>query len=291
MLLPLGDRMSRGWLAKSGNPFLPEIDAIAASVKVPGAYALNICYEWGCTTGVYARDAGPVLTRVLDWPFPDLGRHVVVAHQRGPAGDFYNATWPGVCGMFQGMAPGRFAATINQAPMRRHRMTYAGDWAANRRLMFRNSALPPEHLLRLVFEEAADFAAAKARLSATPVAMPVIYTLSGTSPGEGCIIERTERDSVIRPLDGDRVCAGNHFESRLNVLGAGWRPRPIDSAGRVRAARAVQVSAIDADFAWFQPPIANAHSRLAMYGDAAAGTMTLMGTAGHHPATAVFRLG
>ena len=39
------------WLARAGNPYLGEIDAIAA-LAGPGAYALNTSYEWCCTSGV-----------------------------------------------------------------------------------------------------------------------------------------------------------------------------------------------------------------------------------------------
>ena len=44
---------------------------------------------------------------------------VEVARQRGVAGDFLSVTWPGFAGLLTAVAPGRFAASINQAPMRR----------------------------------------------------------------------------------------------------------------------------------------------------------------------------
>ena len=137
------------------------------------------------------------------------------------------------------MAPGRFAAAINQAPMRRHRLAYAGDWLRNRHCVFRSGGLPPAHLLRKTFEEAPDFQQAKAWLSHTPIALPVIYVLAGVEDGEGCVIERTEYDHAIRPIMADRVCAANHFETRLHEVGQGWRARPIDSDGRARTARGV----------------------------------------------------
>ena len=288
--LPAGDRVSRDWLAKTGNPYLPEIDAIAHHLNTPGVYALNICFEWGCTSAVYGLDGGPMLTRVLDWVFPHLGEAIVVARQRGPAGEFHNVTWPGMTGMFHGLATGRFAASLNQAPMRRHRLTYAGDWLRNRRLVFRANALPPEHLLRQTFEQARDYEDAKRRLCHTPVAIPVIYTLAGIREGEGCAIERTEEDFAIREMDGDRVCAANQFDTILNVRG-GWRPRPIDSAGRAHRARAVPLASIDDRFGWFQPPVANSHSRVVLTADAAHGALRVMGTNGLQPVTETFRLG
>jgi hypothetical protein len=287
-LLPRTDRLSRDWLDRTRNPFFEEIQDCAETLNITGVHTLNLCFEWGCTSSVYTQNETPILTRVLDWPFPQLGENVVVAHQSGHAGDFYNVTWPGISGMFQGMAPGRFAASLNQAPMRRHGLTYAGDWLKNRRALFRSEGLPPAHLLRMAFETAANYDEAKELLSGTPVALPVIYVLSGTQ--DGCVIERTEHDHVIRAIDGDRVCAGNHFESRLNETGRGWRPRPIDSAGRARQARTLPLATVDDRFDWFQPPIANAHTRLVMLACPRTGDLSVFGAHGERRVTEVFRL-
>ncbi len=102
------------------------------------------------------------LLRVLDWPFPALGKQVMVVLQKGKAGDFYNITWPGVSGVYTAMAPGRFAAALNQAPMRMHGLGYAGDWLKNRLMAGRETGLPPAHLLRQVFEQADSYETAKA---------------------------------------------------------------------------------------------------------------------------------
>jgi hypothetical protein len=40
-----------------------------------------------------------------------------VAHRYGPAGEFFDVTWPGAVGTLTAVAPGRFAAAINQAPL------------------------------------------------------------------------------------------------------------------------------------------------------------------------------
>jgi hypothetical protein len=288
---PLTDRASRNWLVRGGNPYLPEIDRMANALSIRGVYTLNVCFEWGCTTGVWNRNDRPELHRVLDWAFPTLGESMMVAHQNGPAGDFYNITWPGLSGSFQGLAPGRFALAINQAPMRRQGASYVGDWARNRLAVRKHVGLPPAHLLRQVMETAPDYAAARDMLLRTVIAVPAIFILSGTQAGEGCVIERTETDGAIRALDGSSVCVANHFETSLDAAGKGWRARPIDSAGRVRAARALGEESFATPFAWFKSPIANKNSRLAFSADAAAGTLRLIGTAGPKPVTAEFRLG
>jgi hypothetical protein len=287
LAMPWADRASRRWLEKSGNPYLHEIAAMAGTLGLPGVFTLNICFEWGCTSGVWRSEGIPFLRRVLDWPFPALGEHVVVAHQKGPAGDFFNTTWPGLSGILQAMAPGRFAAAINQAPMRRRGAGLAGDWALGRIAVGRNLALPPSHLLRRAFETAPDYTQAKEMLCATPIAVPAIFTLAGTRSSEGCVIERTEDDFAVREMADGHVCATNHFESRLNDAGNGWRPRPIDSGGRLVCARTLGPSA---DLSWFMPPIANVNSRLALTANAVKGALMVIGTAGTKPVTETFRL-
>ena len=284
---PWTDRASRRWLEKSDNPYLREIAAMAEMLGLPGLYTLNVCLECGCTSGVWRNEGSPLLRRVLDWPFPALGEHIVVARQKGPAGDFFNVTWPGYSGVLQAMAPGRFAGAINQAPMRRRGAGLAGDWALGRIAVGRNPALPPSHLLRRTFETAPDYVAAKAMLCATPIAVPAIFTLAGMRSTEGCVIERTEDAFAVREMADGHVCATNHFESHLNDAGNGWRPRPIDSHGRLVCARTLGPSA---DLSWFMPPIANVNSRLAMTANAVKGALMVIGTVGTKPVTETFRL-
>ncbi len=98
----------------------------------------------------------PWLVRTLDWPFLGLGRYAEVAHMRGDCGDFFSVTWPGYVGALTAMAPGRFAACVNQAPMRRrtaHRWLRPYDFATNARAIWRSADLmPPDQLLRRTFE-------------------------------------------------------------------------------------------------------------------------------------------
>jgi len=287
LAMPWTDRASRRWLEKAGNPYLREIEAMAEALDLPGVYTLNLCFEWGCTSGVWRSEGNPFLRRVLDWPFPALGEHTVVAHQKGQAGDFLNVTWPGLSGVLQGVAPGRFAAAINQAPMRRRGAGLAGDWALGRVAVGRNFALPPSHLLRRTFETAPDYSQAKAMLCTTPIAVPAIFVLSGMRSGEGCVIERTEDAVGVREMADRHVCATNHFESHLNDAGQGWRPRPIDSSGRLVYARTLGPAM---DLSWFAPPIANVNSRLVLTANAAKGSLMVMGTAGATPVTEVLHL-
>jgi hypothetical protein len=286
LMLPAADRASRRWLERSRNPYAQEIGLMAEALQTPGLYTMNVCFEWACTTGGWQTETGPLLRRVVDWPIPRLGEFVVVAQQSGKLGDFFNVTWPGYSGVLQAMAPGRFAAAANLGPMRRRGAGLLGDWLLGRFKL--PEALPPTHLLRRVFETARDYTAAKTMLSLTPVAVPTIFVLAGTRAGEACVIERSEDSYAVREAGGGRVCATNHFESSLSETGYGWRARPIDSRGRY--AKAMTLTREAEVFSWFTPPIANANSRLAMIANAAASSLSVLGTLGAEPATEVFEL-
>lgn len=291
LALPIGDKLSMRWLKKTDNPYREEIAKTAEIVGGKGVVALNMSYEWGCTSGAFQAEAGaPTMARILDWPFPALGEHTIVAHQKGPAGEFHNVTWPGVSGVFNAVAHGRFAAALNQAPMRRHWTGIFLDWARNRHYFNKQDALPPSHLLRHVFETAKDYEEAKKMLSTTPVSIPVIYILSGTKEGEGCVIERTEDKAAIREMKDGRVAAANHFETHLNGLGHGWMPRAMCSHTRAVAAAATPLQDFNKGFEWFRDPIANKVSRLAMVANAATGEFKVIGTAGATPVTKVFSM-
>ena len=241
LLAWLADPLARWWLRRSGSPFLDEIAAIARTLGRPGIWLLHGAYAFGCTALADDGPDGPVLRRTLDWPFPGLGRLVEVVHQRGPAGDFLNVTWPGFAGVLTAVAPGRFAASINQAPMRRR--TTAGwllwlDYALNALAAFFSSGRPPpEHSLRVAFETCATFDEACRFLETTPVARPVLFLVTGCAPGERVLIERDGDDARIYR---DRTVVANAWRDRSD----GWRPRvcgegtPVENNRRRVAAMA-----------------------------------------------------
>ena len=165
------DTISRRWLAKQDSGYLPEIDAIARRLARPGAYFLSVNYEWGCSckVGRSPDQKSARLVRVLDWLTPGLGRELVAALVAGAAGPFTTLTWPGYTGLLQAMAPQRFSAALNQAPMRAPLGSFHLDWAVNRTRVWRMTYQTPAHLLREVFETAGSFAEAKRMLAEQPV--------------------------------------------------------------------------------------------------------------------------
>ena len=131
---------------------------------------------------------------------------------------------PAMSGILTASAPGRFAAAINQAPLwRRTRKPWLRpyDLAANALRTWGIRHVPPDHLLREVFETCADFGAARRRLETTPVARPVIFTLVGCKRGECCVIERTEEGFASRDEDtsaaNDWLRGNAPWEARVNA--------------------------------------------------------------------------
>lgn len=244
-------------------------------------HLLNASYEWGCTSlAAPAPEGGSArLLRTLDWPFHGLGRGVELWRQRGPAGEFANLSWPDAVGLLTGLAPGRFAAAINQPPVRRRApgdsptldsvLAAAVAWRSDGRW-------PALHLLRRVFETARDYAEARALLERTPIAAPAIFTLVGVAAGETCVVERdteafTTREGV--------ASAANVW--RYATFPGEWRGGRASEEAQDSTERAAMIEAwagrAGAPFEWVKPPILNAMTRLAVEADPARGTLRVLG--------------
>ena len=283
-LIRAADEASRRWLEKTANPYLEEIEGIAERVGVPGAFMLNLSYEWSCTTGIGADPdgTGARMLRTLDWPLDGLGRTLVVSRQQGAAGAYFNVTWPGFAGITTAMAPARFAAAVNQPPMRWTSPVMAFDWVVNRLAIWRVGGLPPAHLLRKIFDECRTYAEARQMLLETPVCLPAFFSLSGTEPDQGCAIERLETRAALREAP---VSTANHWIC-LKVPG---RARGTDSPGRWQVMESVRDRVGD-DFSWVVPPVFNAATRVAVIANAAAGKLAVQGWEAEGPVTPVFIL-
>ena len=286
VVVALTDRSSRRWLERTGNPYLAEIRAVAETVGLSGAYMLNLSHEWACTTGVASDPAGrgERLVRVLDWPLDGLGRHVVIARHDGPAGPWFNPTWPGFAGVLTAAAPGRFAAAFNQAPLRRRTPFVAADWLLDRIAIAGSKALPPAHLLRQVFEQARDYREARERILQTPLCIPALFALSGTAEGEGCVIERLEHRAI---LHDQPVAVANHW---LTTDLGPELPRGDLSVARREQLQALLAGEAGADFDWLLPPVRNDFTRLVVIANAATGEIAVQGWEASGPATAIRRL-
>ena len=265
------DKVSKAWLEKWSNAHLDEISEVARRLDRPGAYFFSVNYEWGCTCRVAPSpdNASARLIRVLDWKTPGLGTNVLAARVSAKAGPYVTLTWPGYTGVLTAVAPQRFAAALNQAPMRKSVGFYYFDWAANRHRVWTMPHPTPAHLLRRVFDEARSFDEARRLLETEPVSTPAIFSLAGLKPNELAVIERTETDARVH--SGSHVAA-NHWQAH------DWQghERGVDSSGR--ACRMHRIAAeFDAAFPWLAPPILNAATRIVMVADASTGRLVARG--------------
>ena len=237
------DHIAAKWLRSSVSTYGEDLRDVARILGFPGALTLNMSYLFACTTSAAAGPNGaPLLRRSLDWPFDGLGRCVEIAWQSGPAGDFYNVTWPGAVGVLSAMAPGRFCAVINQAPMRRRTRGIIGlpyDAMINLgNALMREDGWPPDHLLRLAFETCESFEDAIALLSREPLARPALFTLTGTRPRRdgGRRAHRARGARAARPCDGRQRLA-NAAPGLARPDGAREQRGAQDYDARLRARR------------------------------------------------------
>jgi len=286
-LIPTLDRLAHRSLRRSRSPYLAEISSIADVLDFSGVWMLNASYQLGCTARACQQNGVPWLIRTLDWPFNGLGRHAEIARMRGAGGDFFSVTWPGYVGVLTAMAPRRFAASLNQAPMwrrTRHRWLRPFDHAINTLRASGVSCISPDQLLRRAFEECEDFASARHLLEVTPVARPAIYTLVGCALDQGCVIERSETEFVTR---FGSTCAANDWEP----CRPGWEGRIgmrrflvssfAEATGFSRARReslAAWNGLLSAsEFDWLQEPVLNPYTRLAVSMSPARGILRAVG--------------
>lgn len=284
--LPLLDRAARRWLIGSRSPYVGEIGQVADALGFPGVWLLNASYQWACTTLAREEGGAPWLVRTLDWPFHGLGRHAEVARMSGEAGEFFSVTWPGYVGALTATAPFRFAAAINQAPMRRrtsHRWLRLFDFARNGIATWTcYGHMPPDQLL--VFERCGNYADARRMLETTPVARPVIFTLVGCATGECCVMERTETGFITRE---DNTSAANDWvperpswEGRIGTrrfLVSSFAEAAAYSRARRESLCDWQGSLAVPGFDWVRPPVLNPYTRLAVAMCPAAGILRAVG--------------
>jgi len=118
----------------------------------------------------------------------------------GPAGKFTTIGWPGFVGVFSGIAPGRFAVTLN----------------AVLSLELPQIATPVVFLLRSVLEGARSFDEALKLLSQSPIPCDCLLLLTGTAPGELVVIERTPSRNAVRRAQSGFLCVTNGYQ-KLDV--------------------------------------------------------------------------
>jgi hypothetical protein len=96
------------------------------------------------------------------------------------------------------MVPGGYSVTINWAP-------------PEGRPVFDFGAA---FLLRQVLETCDSYSAAVDAIKSAPLASSAFYTVCGVNRGEGCVIERIQRENVVRKIGHkDVLVQANHYQS------------------------------------------------------------------------------
>jgi hypothetical protein len=203
-------------------PYWKEMEAVSSAlgVSVSDVALSNLYYDalkavlgnvFGCTAFAVDLPEGVLHARNLDWWSQNgaLARNTLVCHfKNAPAGDFTTIGWPGFIGAYSGIAPGRFAVTLN----------------AVLSLEPAKLATPITFLLRQALEEAKSFKEALSLLSETPIPCDCLLLLTGIRPGELVVVERTPTRHAIRQ-SSDSICVTNGYQ--LLEVGLGSAPSEL----------------------------------------------------------------
>ena len=191
-----------------------EMEGIASRANVPidDVVCGNLYYDAlkavliGCTAFAVDTPAGPLHARNLDWwtENDSLRRYTMSARFTGAAaGEFTTVGWPGFIGVFSGIAPRRFAVTLNAV-------------ISDEPLQ---AAPPVVFLLRQVLEEAPDFRSALRLLKEAPLASDSLLLLTGIRAGEMAVIERTPSRAAIRLGESGCIFVTNDYRTMRTGLG------------------------------------------------------------------------
>jgi acid ceramidase len=209
-----------------------EIEGLSQALGSPVGDVIlcNLYYDalkvvLGCTAFAVESPNGVLHARNLDWSTRNaiLSRYTLVSRFVGaPAGEFVTIGWPGFIGAFSGIAPGRFAVSLN----------------AVLSLERAQPASPVVLLLRTVLEEARSFDEALTVLATTAIPSDCLLLLTGMRAGELAVIERTPSRHAIRRGRG-AVFVTNDFLQIDVEQGASSSELLATSCGRLKRIEAL----------------------------------------------------
>ena len=207
-----------------------EMESLAGLLNLPiseVAFA-NVYYDsvkvtlarvFGCSAFAVENATEILHARNLDWWTVNgaLNRStVMVRFVGGPQGEFTVIGWPGFAGAFSGIAPGRFALTLNAVLSQEPPQL----------------AMPVEFLLRQALEQEPTFDEALRRLRETPIPCDCLLLLTGAKPGELVVIERTPTRSAVRRARDGFVCTTNDYQLLDAQLSLASSPLQASCCGR-----------------------------------------------------------
>jgi hypothetical protein len=187
------------------DEYADEVRGIAQVIGVDEREALlaNLYYDaikqlFSCTAFAVDTDYGPLHARNLDWGTINqlLSRHTLIINfQRGGETLYRAVSWPGFAGVLSGMAPGRFAVTLNAV--------LSEDPP--------QLAPPVTFLIREVLEKAASFDEAVDKLASAPIPCDCLLLVTGPNRGQMAVIERSPARHALRTPENGFIIVTNDF--------------------------------------------------------------------------------
>jgi hypothetical protein len=200
----------------TGGRHLPEMDLWAARIGMKRSHllVLQCLYElshlgapvrsFGCSSGVVELAGGRMLqARSLDWDLPEIGPSTRIIRCKTRRGhEAVLVGLPGQVGALSAMVPGAYSVTINWAPPASWPMFFLG----------------PLFALREVVDTCGQFHEAVNFLKTRKFSSSVFFTVCGTKPGEGCVVECvkkglfTEQKRRVRVMGDGPLVQTNHYQ-------------------------------------------------------------------------------
>ncbi|ADV68526.1 C45 family autoproteolytic acyltransferase/hydolase [Deinococcus maricopensis] len=212
---------------------LRELQALAARLGVPveDAVFANVYYDvvkaaLGYTAFAVPTPDGPLYARNLDWwtEHGALARHTTLTRYfHGDRLHFTSVGWPGFTGVLSGVAPGRFAITLNAV---------LSDEPPR-------AGLPVTLFLRDVLEHATTFREAVHLCRTTPLLADCLLLITGVNNDERLVIECTPTRHATRTAPTGPLVVANDYQQLHAAPPASPDALHASSGGRYACALAL----------------------------------------------------
>ena len=187
--------------------FRGELDGMSELLAIePGDLLVaNLYYDAikaiiGCTAFSVETPHGPLHARNLDWWGDDdiLTKNTAIFDFCRSGETVYQIVgWPGFAGAFSGVAPGRFAVTLNAV---------SSDEPAQ-------LGKSVTFLIRETLENARDFEEAVATLRDTVIPCDCLLLVTGPAKSQRVVIERTPTTSAVRYPEIEILVVANSYQA------------------------------------------------------------------------------
>jgi len=205
----LGGRLVDMIAASFGEEYVAEIRCIAKHADQPLSHVMlgNLTYDLCQMAGIYGLgcssyscniDGAPTLVRNMDWVWPrSTGKHSrLIRFHRGKE-SYTSVSVLGCVGVVSAFSPGKWAVTINQAPMEGATSSYF-QWPVLQRL-------------RNVCDQMGTYRDVVAGLQEYETMTSFFAHVIGTRPSQHTVITGLGSDFRRRSIKGETLVQTNHF--------------------------------------------------------------------------------